>query len=117
MIDIGYYILVGKKPVHVTDGMQWARWLETADRTVARTLIGKFEVSTVFLALNHSFGGGRPMLFETMVFKYPRPKFKMTMNAKDHEHKYDDIVERYSTWEGAEKGHRKIVIQIMKEAK
>lgn len=35
---------------------------------VGDTTMKGVRISTVFLALDHSFGGGRPMLFETMVF-------------------------------------------------
>jgi hypothetical protein len=30
--------------------------------------VGEANVSTVFLGLDHNFGGGQPVLFETMVF-------------------------------------------------
>lgn len=36
--------------------------------TVARTPIGEWEVSTVFLGINHNFFDGAPLLFETMIF-------------------------------------------------
>jgi len=51
--------------------MDWARWMEAeaAARTVARTDIDEgVRVSTVFLGIDHSFGRGGPVLFETMVF-------------------------------------------------
>lgn len=63
----GYYILDGKTPVPA-DLMAWARWYETADRSVAKSAVGPYRVSTVFLGLNHQFGEGPPLLFETMVF-------------------------------------------------
>jgi hypothetical protein len=62
------YILEGKKAIPAADLMTWARWFETADRHVASTTIGDVRVSTVFLALDHSFGHGEPLLFETMIF-------------------------------------------------
>lgn len=64
-----HYILDGKTPVK-TDLMTWARWFESADnsRIVAKTAVGDQSVSTVFLGLDHSFGGGPPLLFETMIF-------------------------------------------------
>ena len=48
--------------------MKWAKCFETADRKVAETEIDKLRVSTVFLGLNHNFGEGPPILWETMVF-------------------------------------------------
>jgi hypothetical protein len=62
------YILQGRNVVPAADLMSWARWFETADRHVANEQIGACRVSTVFLGLDHSFGDGSPLLFETMVF-------------------------------------------------
>lgn len=46
-------------------------------------------VSTVFLSLDHNWGDGPPILFETMIF------------GGEH----DGYQERYRTWEEAEEGH------------
>jgi hypothetical protein len=51
------------------------------------------EVSTVFLGLDHAWGDGPPLLFETMIFGGTE----------------DEYCERYSTWEEAEAGHKKAV--------
>lgn len=50
--------------------LKWARWCETADRTVHQERLwnGMF-VSTVFLGLDHQFGQGPPLLYETMTFR------------------------------------------------
>lgn len=61
------YILDGKTPVPA-DLMTWAKWFETADRRVDATTIGRYRVSTVFLGLDHQYGEGPPLIFETMVF-------------------------------------------------
>lgn len=53
-------------------------------------------VSTVFLGLDHQYGDGPPLLFETMVFGGPL----------DHE------MNRYSTWNEAEKGHQEMVERV-----
>lgn len=47
------------------------------------------EVSTVFLGLDHSFNGGQPILFETMIF------------GGDE----DGYQDRYYTWDEAVIGH------------
>lgn len=84
------YILKDKKVVECKDLMKWARWFQNIDgRRVAQDMVGKVSVSTVFLGLDHSFGEGKPLLFETMIFGG----------------KHDDYQTRYSTWEEAEKGH------------
>jgi hypothetical protein len=86
-----HYILEGKTPVK-TDLMTWARWFETRKgRHVAQTKQGDVRVSTVFLGLNHQWGDGPPLVFETMIF------------GGEH----DQYQERYSTWDEAEAGHRK----------
>lgn len=89
------YLLNADHTVRPTDDlMEWARWFETADRHVAKTDIGDgIHVSTVFLGLDHSYGDGPPMLFETMIF--------------GGESGGDQW--RYSTWEEAEAGHERAV--------
>lgn len=49
--------------------MKWALLFETVDRVVGntRTLYGE-RLSTVWLGLDHSFGFGPPLIFETMLF-------------------------------------------------
>lgn len=58
-----------------------------------------FRVSTVFLGLDHSFSGGVPVLFESMVFGG----------------KHDNWMERYTTWDDAKKGHANIVKALKKD--
>lgn len=57
-------------------------------------------ISTVFLGLNHQYGEGKPLLFETMVF-----------GLNDG----DDMQDRYSTWNEAVDGHlRTIGLVVLK---
>ncbi len=91
------YILEGKTPVPESDLMTWATWLETADRQVSKDEKDEVKVSTVFLGLDHRFGGdGPPILFETMVFGG----------------QHDQDQKRYCTWEEAEEGHRRMVEKV-----
>jgi len=83
------YIEIDGKPIPENDLMKWGGWMQTANRTVAKTKIGKSIISTVFLGLDHSFGGPRPLLYETMIFWGPM----------------DQEVDRYPTRECAEEGH------------
>ena len=96
------YILIGQTPVVEPDLLKWARWFETADRIVAQTHIGTRTVSTVFLGLDHQFGKGPPLLFETMVFT---------------DEKFEDFQERCSTWLEAEAQHRAAVTEWSKASK
>jgi hypothetical protein len=83
-----HYILEGRTPVE-TDLMTWARWFEKGDRHVAKKERDGVCVSTVFLGLNHRYGDGPPLIFETMIF------------GGEH----DQWQERCSTWEQAEAMH------------
>lgn len=91
------YILQGHKAIPVEDVLEWGRKFDKQDRRVAKTeLPNNVEVSTVFLGLDHSFGNGAPLLFETMVFGG----------------KFDGEQDRYTTWEEAEKGHEEMVKKV-----
>jgi len=93
------YILAGKTPVACLNLYEWAKWHDTADRQVARETIGESEISTVFLGLDHQWGEGPPILFETMVFGG----------------KLADEQDRYSTWDEAVAGHKAIVKRVKEE--
>ena len=93
------YILEGKTPRICSDINTWAKWFETADRVVAKTKIGDSTVSTVFLGIDHSFGDGPPLLFETMVFGGP----------------LDDECERCSVWNQAEQQHKDMVRRVREQ--
>jgi len=90
------YILDGEKAVPEPDLLKWATWYQTADRRVANNKIGEVRVSTVFLAVDHSFGEGPPQLFETLVFDGP----------------LSDEMDRYATWAEAVAGHAKMVERV-----
>lgn len=96
------YILDGKTPVREPDQKKWAEWFGRNDRTVARTDVSSLMVSTVFLAIDHSFGGSIPVLFETMVFddygEFERLDYTTTR--------------RYHTWDEAVEGHNEVVADV-----
>lgn len=89
-----YYILVDRVPFAV-DVMTWAKWFENFDnRKIGDDEITeRCHVSTVFLGLDHSFGQGDPVLFETMIFGGP----------------LDGEQRRYRTYSEAERGHAEAV--------
>ncbi len=110
-------------PIPCEDLYEWVSWYENADRCVAETDIpqwnllvrfgnfmvhshlwkkNRFEpisISTVFLGLNHNFGDGEPLLFETMIFGGKR----------------DGYQERYATRQESIKGHKKAVKLVANE--
>ena len=93
-----YYILDGKKVVS-SDIQGWMKFMSTPRtdfwcrgkrKSIRRTKLFGVLISTVFLGIDHGFGKGKPVLFETMMF--------------------GDIVsdyqERYTTYDEAVKGHK-----------
>jgi hypothetical protein len=93
----GRYVLDGNgNPLAEPDLMTWWRWLQTADRHVGKDIIGEALVSTVFLGIDHSFGGDVPILFETMIFGG----------------RHDHWQTRYATREEALAGHNRAVALV-----
>lgn len=76
--------------------IEWERWMEF-NRRVAWTMVGKYEISTVFLGLNHGFGDV-PLWFETMVFE-----------PASESPRHDLDMERYRTLDEARRGHDRMV--------
>jgi hypothetical protein len=68
-------------------------WWENDRRVAFTELFLGVQISTVFLALDHSFGEGPPILFETMIFGGS----------------FDQTCWRYATWQEAVEGHEKAV--------
>ena len=94
-----YYELIGQTPVRIQgDVLEWARKFETMDRRVAHTrVLGRCDVSTVFLALDHSFFQGPPLLFETMAFWQGEGGYEQ---------------ERCSTWLQAQEQHARMCAEV-----
>lgn len=83
-----YYILEGRETRPAANLQEWTNWFD-GETQVAKDTQEEVQISTVFLGLDHSFTGGIPMLFETLVFGG----------------KHDGEMKRYSTWRAAESGH------------
>jgi len=87
----GKYILDHDgRAVAEPDILKWGEWFRTSERHLAEDQIGEVCISTVFLGLDHQFGDGPPLLWETMIF------------GGEH----DQYQERYSTREEALAGHQ-----------
>lgn len=68
-MQLSHYILDPSGQIRRVSLREWAVFMETADRRVALTSVLGFDVSTVFLGLDHNFRDeGQPVLWETMVF-------------------------------------------------
>jgi hypothetical protein len=91
------------EPEPCPDLLKWGLWFESAERRVCADLDEGNEqdgtrvyVSTVFLGLDHSFGDGPPVLWETMVFG----------GVLDGEQR------RYTSLEAALEGHQDICVEV-----
>jgi hypothetical protein len=92
-----YVLEADRRTVRATTLEEGALSLENLDRRIAQTHVYKEAlVSTVFLALDHSFGEGPPVLFETMVFGGP----------------LDRKMDRYCTADQAIAGHEEMVERV-----
>ena len=92
------YVLEGHKPVPAKSLGEWARlYSDIKNRRVAHDHFGETRVSTVFLAIDHSWGEGPPILFETMVFGGP----------------LDLEQDRCETWEQAEAMHKRMCERVL----
>lgn len=67
-----------------------------------KTKVKGCEVSTVDLGLDHSFGIGAPLYYETMIFGDDR---------------FEGYQERYSTKKEAKKGHKKAIKYVKEKLK
>jgi hypothetical protein len=88
-------------PLPEPDPLKWAQWFESAERHVANDRVGDIRISTVFLGLDHNWGFGPPVLWETMIFGGP----------------LDQEMRRYTSRESAESGHREMVLKVKLLAK
>jgi hypothetical protein len=83
---------------------QWAELMrDPAMKRVCSDMVEGLAVSTVWLGLNHAFGRGAPLIFETMIFDH-------TDGAK---RPWADLwMTRYSTMDEAIAGHRYVVAAL-----
>jgi len=88
------------------DLWRWAELHEDmANIRVAETTVGDLWVSTVWFGLNHQFGDGPPLIFETMVFE-----------RADTGSEYEGYCQRYATEAEARTGHNSTVILLEYDA-
>jgi hypothetical protein len=92
-----YYVLDGKgKPVVENDSLKFHLWYKDSEfqRTIIWQEFDDVVISTIFLGINHQFGCGPPLLYETMVFGG----------------RLDGTQQRYETELEAVEGHTALVI-------
>ena len=94
-MTVNYAILTEDKKVQPVPLQEWAAFLEQknpSNRVIKQEDVNGVYISTVFLGLNHGFGG-HDKWFETMVF------------ARDREPTEDEYQKRYETYDEAIAGH------------
>ncbi len=99
-LRMAHYILDDRGQPHVEpDWEKWAQWFATHGdaRIVGKTQIGSVKVSTVFLGINHQWGHGPPILWETLV-------------RGGHLH---EAQERYTSQAEAVAGHEEMVKRVL----
>jgi hypothetical protein len=81
----------------------WVRLFhDEAYKRIAKDEVAGYLVSTVWLGLDHSFGVGPPLIFETMVFASEGGDFDMSGVGQW----------RYATEEAARIGHDEVVEEL-----
>ncbi len=95
-----HYILNEQgNPVKENDLEKWTRWWQNANRVVWVTMVEEVKVSTIFLGLDHNWGGGAPHIYETMVFAW-------------EDFPLEQQCERYSTVDQALVGHIEMIERV-----
>lgn len=99
----------------ITHG-EWSVLFECLEyRRIAFDQVGPYEVSTVWLGLDHSFLSRTPVIFETMVFEAElswRPEFEYddkTFGGYWYQRDFEQL--RYTTMADALAGHAEVVQQ------
>lgn len=90
-----FYKLIDRIAIPATSESYYS---EPSERRVGDTNINRVRVSTVFLGVNHQYGDGLPLLFESMAFNMP----------------CGDLQERCSTWQQAEVMHEAMCEKVRK---
>jgi hypothetical protein len=96
---VTHWMLIDGQAIPTTDVARFIEWKRLNDPHIGDTQIGNIRISTVLLPIDHQFGDGPPVIFETMVFGGP----------------LNDEQERYCTLAEARSGHEAMVVRV-KEA-
>jgi hypothetical protein len=117
---LGQHILGGedgRTPIPCYSLTEWGRWLEEDHhRSLWWTGNATKWVSTVFLGLDHRhWGGGPPLLFETMAFQHEGRTMDFFGDVRPVPETLDQV--RYSSWDDAEIGHKALVRKYLVNSK
>lgn len=126
-----HWILVGKDHTPVAFDtsteerlIEWARWFSDFDkRRVAEDFTRYYRVSSVFLGIDHQFGKGPPLLFETMIFERKETvKLVFGRMRRYQEEAFDAMADgqtqwRFATWDDTLANHNAIVRRLHRQEK
>jgi hypothetical protein len=90
------------KPISMMEAVRLG--VDEEYKRVAEEQVGPYWISTVWLGLDHNYGGGPPLIFETMVFT------SSEINDPEHKGLHDLDCWRWSTEAEARRGHEEIVV-------
>jgi len=117
---LGQYTLGGEDghtPIPCYSLHEWGQWMEERDhRSLWWTGNATKWVSTVFMGLDHRhWGGGPPILFETMAFQHEGRMSNLFGEERPAPETLCQV--RYSSWDDAEIGHKAAVRKYLVNAK
>lgn len=93
---------------NITSQEHWEMLMEDRlGRRVAADTVGDYWVSTVWLGIDHGFGDGPPVLWETMIFA----------KGQGDPLNLDCWEQRYTSRKDAVEGHAKVVQQLKEESR
>lgn len=78
-----YWLGSDGEPVGTDDVLEWSKKFCHRDKQVAREDLGDVLLSTVFLGVDHAFGDGPPVLWETMIFGGPRDQDQQRYTSRE----------------------------------
>jgi hypothetical protein len=109
---LGLYVLDEQgEPAPEPDTVKWGQWFEEATKTggmrLAEDTAGPYWVSTVFIGLDHGFGRGPPVLWETIIFGMEEEEIQF-LGKRDRYRKTVDMF-RYTSKAEALAGHARAV--------
>ena len=97
-MNLKHYILDENRQPKEAELLEWAEWFETNKARISKqTREGKYFISSVFLGLDHNWGDGEPILWETMVFEDIEPVEEEIFGKKYTRTHKDIFQKRYHT--------------------
>lgn len=104
-MSLTYYGRDGRE-LHLRNALQLSA--DPKYKQVALDSVGPYRISTVWLGLDHNWGDGPPLIFETMVFTEIEADDDSEENFQEA-YPMADYIRRYATEEEALMGHSEVM--------